>query len=586
MRTSTDDSAGSSADRSTDHSTDSTSRGTGGPGRWRPPRLGRARRDGRRRGTGRLVAAALALATAAWWCPSATSAAASSPTPTLDGASIDRYVHAYLERTDLPGAAVAVTRGDQVIRAAGYGHTAAGDAMTARTPVPVSSLSKSMTALAVMQLVERGAVDLDQPVRRYLPEFTMDDARAAEITVRQLLTQTSGMADSAHPDLTRPQPDTLAEAVAALRDAGLAADPGTAWNYHNTNYAVAARLVEVVGGRPFADYLAANVFRPLGMSHTASVDTTDDMPEHARGYVRAYGMLFSRAHPRWFAAGAFGVVSTAADLADWLIAQHNHGTSAAGHRVVSAASIDAMHTPPEGREYAMGWSVSPSGEEPRRIQHTGQLLTQNSIQTLLPDSGIGIAITTNTAMVSGDDAAVMLEGLIDLAEGRSPSVGTPFSMRADYVLAALTLLALALGTLGVVRASRWARRTADRPLWRAALRTLPHLLPLLLFVELTSLVGLLTNRQGTLAQLMYIWPALVILTGTAALASTALVTARTLAVLHVRRRGRLGRDRAGLGGWGRPRLSVTGGNLSGGTAGRSTSGDSCAVPLHVLPSGE
>ncbi|MGW7755494.1 serine hydrolase domain-containing protein [Streptomyces violaceusniger] len=488
---------------------------------------------GIRRGARGPVVAALVIASTAWCCPATAVAAPSHPT--LDAASIDAYVNAYLERTQLPGAVVAVTRGDKVVHAAGYGHTAAGNAMTARTPVPVASLSKSMTALAVMRLVEDGRVDLDKPAHHYLPEFTMADRRAQKITVRQLLNQTSGMADSAYPDLTRPQAHTLTEAVADMRKAGLAAEPGAEWNYHNPNYFVAARLVEVVSGRPFADYMATRVFRPLGMTHTESVDTTDDMPDHARGYVRAYGMLFSRSHPRWFAAGGHGVITTADDLSQWLIAQNNQGMSATGRRVVSARSIDVMHTPPEGREYAMGWSLSPAGEEPRQIRHTGELLTHNAIQTLLPDSRTGIAIVTNTGMISGDDAAVMLQGLVDLAQGKSPTVRTPFAMKADYALAALTLLAVALGVLGAVRARRWARRTVDRPLWRMGLRMLPLALPIVLLAQLTDLVGLFMNRAGTLAQLMYIWPALVILSATAALASTAVITARSLAVLLIRR---------------------------------------------------
>ncbi|MFD0447839.1 serine hydrolase domain-containing protein [Streptomyces indonesiensis] len=108
------------------------------------------------------LAIALLIASTAWWRP-ATAHATTPSHPTLNAASIDAYVNAYMERTDLPGAVVAVTRGDKVVHAAGYGHTAAGKAMTARTPVPVASLSKSMTALAVMRLVEEGRVDLDQP---------------------------------------------------------------------------------------------------------------------------------------------------------------------------------------------------------------------------------------------------------------------------------------------------------------------------------------------------------------------------------------------------------------------------------------
>ncbi|MDQ8708186.1 serine hydrolase domain-containing protein [Streptomyces sp. LHD-70] len=455
----------------------------------------------------------------------------------LAPAAVDRFLRDYVEETNLPGAVVAVTRGDRVVHTAGYGHTATGRAMTAQTRMPVASLSKAMTALAVMQLVEAGKVDLDQPVRRYLPEFTMADPRAERITVRQLLTQTSGMADSAYPDLTRAQPRTLKQAVSAMREAPLAANPGAKYRYHNPNYFVAARLVEVVSGRPFADQMSAKIFRPLHMTRTSSVSGTDEMPAQARGYVRAYGTTVSAAHPRWFTAGGHGVVTTADDLAQWLIAQNNHGVSVDGRRIASARTIDLTHTPPTApadSDYALGWSRN-TGEGPRRIQHTGQLLTYNSMATLLPDSATGIAVVTNTGMISGDDAAQITQGLVDLAQGERPEVAAPFSMTADWILAALTLLALGLGARGVSRAGRWAQRAAERSWWRLALRSLPHLLPLLFFTQLAALFGLLMRRSGTLGQVAYAWPALVICAAAAALASSAVLAARLAAVARLRR---------------------------------------------------
>ncbi|MEV0777414.1 serine hydrolase domain-containing protein [Streptomyces sp. NPDC050428] len=470
-----------------------------------------------------------------------TPAALADPAPAnaLTPAAIDRFMDDYLEETGLPGAVVAVTRGDDVVHTAGYGHSAGGRPMTGRTEVPVASLSKSMTALAVMRLVEEGKVNLDRPVRSYLPEFTMADERAARITVRQLLNQRSGMADSAFPDLTLPQAHTLKGSVARMRGARLAAEPGTRWSYHNPNYFVAARLVEVVAGEPFADYLRTRVFTPLGMAHSRSVDSTTDMPEDARGYVRAYGRVVERGHPRWFTAGGHGVVTTADDLARWLIAQNNGGVAADGRRVVSAGSVDVMHTPPKGERYAMGWSLGEAnGDEEPPLQHTGQLLTRNAIQILLPERKIGIAVVSNTGMISGDDSAGIADGLRDLAEGRSPEIREPFTMTADWVLAALTLLALGLGTLGTVRAKRWALRAAGRPLWRAGARALPYAALVALFPSLPELMGLLMRREGTLDQVLYVWPALYIYCAAASLAATVVIVVRAVHTVRTVRAAR------------------------------------------------
>ncbi|TNM28409.1 serine hydrolase domain-containing protein [Streptomyces sedi] len=494
----------------------------------------RTARTPRRRAAPRLAAGAVALLALTGAAPAA---GAADGRPTLDAASVDAHVRDYLDDTGLPGAVVAVTSGERVVRAAGYGHTAGGRPLTARTPVPVASLSKSMTAWAVLRLAADGRIALDEPVADQLPEFAMADPRAEEITVRQLLHQTSGMADSTHPDLVLPQPDSLAEAVAALRDARLADDPGTAWHYHNTHYAVAARLVEVVSGEPFADYLADAVLRPLGMEDSVTVDSTAEMPEGARGHVRAYGRLFERDHPRWFTGGAFGVVTTADDLGDWLVAQHTLGVSADGRRVLPEAEARLAHTPPEGRDYAMGWSVSPEGERPVKLRHTGQLLTHNAIQILLPERGVGIAVATNTGMVSGDDAVALADGLVDLAEGRAPGDHRPFTLTADWVLAALTVLAIGLGGWGARRARRWARRAADRPRWRSAPGLLWPLAPLALLFWLPELCGLAMGRRGTFGQVVYVWPALVIWTAAGAAASAAVLLARcgALAAPSVRR---------------------------------------------------
>ncbi|WUU82881.1 beta-lactamase family protein [Streptomyces cellulosae] len=467
--------------------------------------------------------------------PAVSAAAPRSAGAVLDAGSVDRFVEEYMEQTGLPGAVVAVTDGRRVVRTAGYGHTASGPDMTERTPVPVASLSKAMTALAVMQLVEAGEVELDRPVVRYLPEFVMADGRYRRITVRQLLTQTSGMDDSAYPDLTRAQPHTLEEAVAAMRGAPLATDPGSRYRYHNPNYFVAARLVEVVSGRPFAKYLSAEVFRPLGMADTVSVDTTSEMPDGARGYVRAYGTVFVRSHPRWFTAGGHGVVTTADDLARWLIAQNNGGVSAEGRRVATARSVTLTHTPPAvpaDTEYAMGWLRHRDGSGTEVIQHNGQLLTHNATATLLPGSGVGIAVVTNTGMLAGDDAAQITSGLVDLARGVEPEVERPFSMTADWVLAALTVAAVGLGVRGALRAGAWARRRAGRAWWRTGVRLLPLALPVLVFTQLGSLVGLLMFRSGTLAQTTYAWPALVVLVGGAALAAGAVAVARGVALVR------------------------------------------------------
>ena len=206
---------------------------------------------------------------------SAEEAAARASIPTsVDVAAVDRFLGEQIDAASIPGAAVAITHGDQVVHLAGFGHDATGAPVTADTLFRTASLSKSFTALAVMQLVEEHRLRLDDPVVDHLPEFRIADPRGADITVRQLLEQTSGLADSTVDPLARQQPRSLAEAVSDLSAARLVARPGTQWNYHNPNYQVAARLVEVVAGEPFATYLGNHVFTPAGMTRASRSTST------------------------------------------------------------------------------------------------------------------------------------------------------------------------------------------------------------------------------------------------------------------------------------------------------------------------
>lgn len=184
---------------------------------------------------------------------------------------IDRFLSASLDRVGAPGMAVSIVRGTEVVHERGYGVDGRGQDVTAQTPFRVASLSKSFTAAAVLQLVAAGLVDLDAPVRSYLPDFATADVEASgRITVPHLLNQTSGMSDAGFPAVVGEQPASLPERLASLRDARLVAPPGREYHYFGPNYEVLAALVETVSGEPFGRYMRQRLFEPLGMTDGSS----------------------------------------------------------------------------------------------------------------------------------------------------------------------------------------------------------------------------------------------------------------------------------------------------------------------------
>ncbi|MGS2647963.1 serine hydrolase domain-containing protein [Streptosporangium sp. G12] len=511
-----------------------------------------SRRPAGRRPVARPVMFATALLTAASFAPAPFATASSAPTSSapvssagtntalrdIDPASVDRFVKAYREATGLPGVAVAVTRGNEVVHVAGYGRTSSGDPVTADTPMATASLSKSFTSLAVMQLVEKGVVRLDEPVRVRLPEFVMADPRAARITVRQLLDQTSGMADQAFPERSLPQPRSLREAVARLRGARLAADPGTRWSYHNTNFQVAARLVEVASGVPFAGYLEKHVFGPLGMRNSTTIDTERDLPASARGHLHLLGATLALPEPPGFGNGSGGVVSTAGDMARWMIMQSGEGVGPGGVRVVSAASVAEMRTPSKINDsYALGWSIGTTGNGSPVVGHGGDLLTATAQQKLLPRSGYGIAVMANTGTAYADSDAVA-DALVAMAEGQEPEAppSIPPHLIIDLAIAAAAAVTLLLAGRGLARSRRWAARRAGHPAWRAAARLLPYALPGVLCLTITDVFGMLARGKDiTWTQVAYIYPSFMIWLVLATGACAVLVPVRIGHLVRARR---------------------------------------------------
>jgi CubicO group peptidase (beta-lactamase class C family) len=453
--------------------------------------------------------------------------------------AIDRFVQEWMGANGVPGLAVAVTRDARVVHLRGYGDAGDGRPVNPDTQFLVASLSKSFTALAVLQLVEAGRVSLDRPIAAYLPGFTVADRpRAGRITVRMLLNHTSGMADAGFPGMTLPQPTTIAGRVASLRAAELVSEPGTAFHYFEPNYAVLARLVEVVSGRPFSAYLRSHVLDPLAMTATTSVVTTPQAPsaapDLARGHLLAFGVPIARKELDGYLGGSSGVISTARDMASWLILHNQQGTFQ-GQSLLSPHGIQLLHTPPRGIDtsYAMGWVRQPG--TPPVVEHSGVLSTFSAEQALLPNGRYGIVVLAN-AYSGLIDFRGLLRGLTALVTAD----GTPRdgfgARRIGIVLAGMATLILAVGAWRLRRLRGWAERQASGP-WRAALGVAVPFTPAAVTLLVPTLVARFSGRVFGWRALFLAMPDLLGCLGLAAAIGAALGTARTVMLISRAREG-------------------------------------------------
>jgi CubicO group peptidase (beta-lactamase class C family) len=343
---------------------------------------------------------------------------------TTDAATrIDTYLRGRMPHLRIPGLSVVVVEGDQVILSRGYGvaDRAAGTPMTEDTPVAIASTSKGMTALGIMQLVEQGLVDLEAPVIRYVPEFTMNDARAADITVRQVLTHTAGIPAGGSTDSAQDD-QALERRIASLASTELHFAPGGGYEYANDGYSVAGLVVQRVSGVPYEDYLAAHLFEPLGMLRT-TFDVSLASEWGLAGYGKSRGVVSAGPVPLSRGGNpAGGVLTTARDVGHYLVAMLNDGTFE-GTQVITSASIDQMWTPEpaSGNEaYGLGWNeMNLSGL--RLLSHAGDLAagagygSSGSQFLLAPDRHLGIAVLANMsslekAEIAQDTLAILLGG--------------------------------------------------------------------------------------------------------------------------------------------------------------------------------
>ena len=418
-----------------------------------------------------------------------------------DYGAIDQYVQSQVEANRFPGVAVAVVDGESVVYARGFGHDAMGQPITTQTPFMIGSNSKSFTALAVMQLVEAGAVELDAPVQRYLPEFKLADATAsAQITVRQLLNQTSGIpTDAAGDMLFEFQPGSIQEAMATLRTVQPHAAPGAVYQYANANYMLLGALVEAVSRQPYAEYVQAHIFDPLGMRHTRLDSGT------AVGYRFWFGVPLPDPMPydtTFASVPTGGVTSTAEDMAHYLTMYLNGGQYE-GQRLLSQAGVAELQrgvsevTFNEGDRvvrlsYGMGWAWGDIGGIPA-IYHTGGSPQFSSWMVLIPQERRAfITLTNANNWIPGpgvSSAELIPKGVMLLLAGVVPEQSTSL---ASMYLWVDVFSALLIGALAWSLIRRLRRPLTDGTTWLGRTRCIVPLvweigLPILLLAGFPQL---------------------------------------------------------------------------------------------------
>ena len=328
----------------------------------------------------------------------------SATTNQINDDTIDEYLQTCVKNAHIPALSVTIVDKDNVLFSGCYGECDNCD-----TPFVLGSVSKSFTAVCVMQLVEQGKINLDEKVSAYLPNAADGD----KITVSQLLNHTGGLGEH----------QTLENYHIINQQ--------NEHHYANVNYSLLGKIIEKVSGLSYEEYVTKNVFEPLDLSHTAATQTESINNGLIDGYTDYWGFQLKRSHKyptsenAWITAPAGYLSSSVNDLGRYLQMYLNDGED-----IISKQSVNKMFYGDTVYVeddvpfwYGYGWATVKEPLPEPVLRHSGLVETGTSCVFILPESGIGVAITTNVNdyFVTNEMMDSLGWGVILMLLGESPN---------------------------------------------------------------------------------------------------------------------------------------------------------------------
>ncbi len=363
-----------------------------------------------------------------------------TPKDAQTAGELDRYLDRLVASGNPPGLSAVVVRDGRIVynRAFGYADSPRKIRATPDTVYHWWSMTKIPTAIAIMQLRERGKLGLEDAVRTYLPWFDVNypSSQRPAISIRHLLQHTSGLPDTIpamvgwvhYDDATRDQTQLVQKYLPRFRT--LKFEPGPRASYSNLNYMLLGTVIEAVSGQSYDAYIAENVLRPIGMSNTGFVYTPAMAEHEAAGslpVVHAYtALLPALLNPRrlirerqarlfWLnrvyidATPSTGLIGSATDVARLMMAYLNGGMLD-GNTILHRESVSLLTDTKPIDGHGLAWFVSAS-EGKRFLEHAGGGPGFATVMRLYPDTGLGIAILANGTDLDRDGLIGLLTGL-------------------------------------------------------------------------------------------------------------------------------------------------------------------------------
>lgn len=378
---------------------------------------------------------------------------ASSQTAEEKFKKIDDYIRAEMKLAHVPGLSLGIVHEDHIVYLSGYGDTGvSGHTISSQTPFVLGSTSKSFTAMAIMQLVEAGKINLDTPVQQYIPWVQIgSNNEASRITVRNLLNQTSGISKSENWSNVKQVQETL----------------GTGFEYSNANYELLGQIIASVANMPYGEYVKQHLFSPLEMKHTYVSQSEAAKDGLTPGHRTWFGFNFAKEmpYPEDSIPAGF-IISSAEDMSHYLIAQMNRGRYK-DRLLVSESSIVDMHTPhvkapmlgPDSF-YGMGWFIVPKNGVPT-VFAPGDVSNYHSTMIIMPEQRYGIVLLANATnqLITSPLIEKIAEGVSSILAGKQPDTIGGSTYYLKYILLdSILLIFISITCIHAFNVTRWYKR--------------------------------------------------------------------------------------------------------------------------------
>ncbi len=359
----------------------------------------------------------------------------------LTAEMLDRFVRREMADKQLPGISVALVDGSNIVwqKSYGFADPKTKTPITADTVFRVGSVSKLFTDIAVMRLVERGKLNLDAPVTKYLPDFQPRNSFGKSITLRQLMAHRAGLVrEPPVGNYFDARDPTLTATIKSLNQTALVYAPETRQKYSNAGIAAVGYVLEKTQKQPFADYLKSSLLEPLGMKNSQFKQT----PEIAKNLAKAqmwtvFGKTFDAPVFELGIAPAGSMYTTVGDLARFAGALFDADNNAPG-AILKKETLEKMWTPQfaapvQKSGFGLGFFVSEIDGH-RKVAHSGAIYGFSTEFSLLPDDKIGVIVVATEDFSNGVTSRIAdaaLQAMLAERAGKSvpqPEITTPMAI--------------------------------------------------------------------------------------------------------------------------------------------------------------